>query len=272
MQPNALDGESQLVRGERLVLDLPDPRAVERVREVGAEGIEVEVVGALADLLVHGEGDAGRGARRVVADETGSGRDDHRDARLVVRAEQRRPVARHEIVALPLFEAGHVRRVQDLGRIAWKRDRLAGPGAVHDWPDARARRVRGRVDVCDQTYRRRTGNRARDRREDVAGLGELDLGEPDRPELLDEQPREVELLRGRGIRGRVQLRLGVDHHVAQETLEHLLGELLGERARVPRVSQRPRAAGAARPSSRGRHEALSPGCARSASAAATSGG
>ena len=65
---DALDREPELVGGERLDLELAEPRAVERVGEVGAEGVEVEVVGALADLLVDRERDARRGARRVVAE------------------------------------------------------------------------------------------------------------------------------------------------------------------------------------------------------------
>ena len=68
---DAPDREPELVRRERLDLELAEARAVERVGEVGAEGVEVEVVGALADLLVDRERDARGRARRVVADEMG---------------------------------------------------------------------------------------------------------------------------------------------------------------------------------------------------------
>ena len=101
------------------------------------------MIGALADLLVHGERDPRRRARRVVADEARDGRHDRRDARLVVRPEQRRPVARHEVVPAPLRERGHVARVEDLARIAGQADRLAGPGAMDDRADARARACPG---------------------------------------------------------------------------------------------------------------------------------
>ena len=50
----------ELDRRPGLVLDLADDRAVERVREVGAERLEVEVVDAAPDLLVDGERDPRR--------------------------------------------------------------------------------------------------------------------------------------------------------------------------------------------------------------------
>ena len=59
MDADAAEGDRQLDGGERLVLDLADLGSVERVGEVGAEALEVEVVGAVADLLVRRETDAG---------------------------------------------------------------------------------------------------------------------------------------------------------------------------------------------------------------------
>ena len=49
--------------GERLDLELAEPGAVERVRDVGAERVEVEVLGAATHLLVDRERDADRRAR-----------------------------------------------------------------------------------------------------------------------------------------------------------------------------------------------------------------
>ncbi len=115
---DALDREPELVRGERLDLELAEPRPVERVGEVGAEGVEVEVVGALADLLVDRERDARGGARRVVVEEVRDRRHDHRDARLVVRAEERRAVARDQVLPDPLGEGGHVGGVEHLRLVA----------------------------------------------------------------------------------------------------------------------------------------------------------
>ena len=169
----------------------------------------------------------------------------------------------------PLRELRHVGRVEHLRRIARQRNRVAGPRAMDDRRDAGARGVGARVDVRDEADGRPVRDRARKGREDVAGLGQLDVREPELAELLDEQPGEVELLGSRRVGRRVELRLRVDHDVAQEALENVLAQLLGERARVAGVSQWPRAVEGARPSSRDRRGARSPGSARSASGAAT---
>ena len=94
------DPDPHLGGGERLVVDAADLGAVERVREVGAELLDVEVVDAAADLLVDGEADADRrvldlGMRREVRDRA----HDLGDAGLVVGAEQRRAVRRDDVVA-----------------------------------------------------------------------------------------------------------------------------------------------------------------------------
>ena len=110
------------------------------------------------------------------------------------------------------------------------------------------------------------------RREDVAVLGQLDVLEPERAQLLEEESREVELLLGRRVRGRRRVGLRVDHDVAQEACEHVLRQLLGERARVARLSQANRTAGAARRSSPARRGGPVRGCSRWASGAASSAG
>ena len=55
-----MDGHAHRRSGERLHLELAEIRAVERVGDVGAERVEVEVLGAATDLLVDREGDANR--------------------------------------------------------------------------------------------------------------------------------------------------------------------------------------------------------------------
>ena len=145
---------------------------------------------------------AQRRARRVVAQEPLGRGDDDRDARLVVRAEQRRPVARDEVVADPLGEPRHA----PSGSSTWPR--VAGE------PDRRRRPSRGGRsarrpcpsapgDVSTCAIRPTVGAPATvpgTRREHVAVLGQLDVVEPERAQLLDEQAREVELLLGRRVR------------------------------------------------------------------------
>ena len=71
--------------------------------------------------------------------------------------------------------------------------------------------------------------RARKRREDVAVLRQLDVVEADLAQLVGEEPREVELLGGARVARGALLRLRVDADVAEESLEHVRCQLLGER-------------------------------------------
>ena len=83
----------------------------------------------------------------------------------------------------------------------------------------------------DQPHGRRALDRPRKRGEDVPVLRELDLLQPDRAKLLDEEAREVELLLGARTRVHARLRLRVDPDVAEEPLEDVAREFLGQRAR-----------------------------------------
>ena len=99
--------------------------------------------------------------------------------------------------------------------------------------DARRGRVRARVDVRDEADGRAVVAADRlERREDVAVLGQLDVGEPEPAELVGEEPREVELLGRARIGLRRAIGLRVDARVANEPVEHVLGELRGERRSV----------------------------------------
>src|SRR6186997_1939901 len=119
------------LRRERLDLELAETRAVERVRDVRPEGVEVEVLGTAADLLVDGERHTERGPRALrMAHEIGDGGHDLRDPGLVVRAEERRPVARDDVVADAFRERGKRGGIEHLARVAGKLDRIAGPGPV----------------------------------------------------------------------------------------------------------------------------------------------
>jgi hypothetical protein len=113
-----------------------------------------------------------------VACEVGDGGHDLRDPGLVVGAEKRRPVARHEVVPDALGESREPARVEDLSRIAREDDRLAVPGRVDDRQDVRARHVRGRVDVRDQPHDRRL-DRTGQRSEDGEALAQDRVAQPD---------------------------------------------------------------------------------------------
>jgi hypothetical protein len=103
MDAMAADADTHLGCGERLVVDPPDLGAVQRVGEVRSECVDVEVLDAAADLLVHGEADADRRVLDLrVADEIGDRGHDLGHARLVVGAEEGRPVRRDDVVADPV--------------------------------------------------------------------------------------------------------------------------------------------------------------------------
>ena len=108
----------QLAGRERLDLELADTRAVERVGGLGAERLDVEVVGAAAHLLVDRERDAHRRARLGRAAEVRDGRHDLRHAGLVVGSEQRRAVARDDVVPDARRERRLLGRVEHLARVA----------------------------------------------------------------------------------------------------------------------------------------------------------
>ena len=97
----------------------------------------------------------------------------------------------------------------------------AGVALVDDRRRRPRRATPGVVSTCAISPITGAPARARQRREDVAVLGQLDVVEPELAQLVDEQAREVELLRGARVRRRVLVRLRVDPDVAQEPLEHV---------------------------------------------------
>ena len=100
-------------------------------------------------------------------------------------------------------------------------------GAVHDRLDARAGRVRARVDVRDQADR--PGPSPAQRRGDVAVVVERGVVEADRQQLLHEHARRGRAARRARALLAVALGLGVDADVAQEALQQVGGEGLGQR-------------------------------------------
>ena len=233
---DAVDGDDRLGAGEGLVLELAHGRAVQRVGAPGPEALDVEVRGALADLLVGGEADAQRRARQLgMCGQVGDRGHDLGDAGLVVGAQQRVAAGGHDVVALLARQLGHVRRVEHRV-VARQLDRAAGVGAVDDRLDARAGRVGARVDVGDEPDHRRVAvDGAGERGHHVAVVVELGVLEADRLELLDEHAREVELARrARSAPVAVAAGLAVDAHVALEAVQEVGGELLGQRRGIER--------------------------------------
>src|SRR2546428_14153572 len=99
MDAVTLDPDAHLGRRERLVVDASNLGTVQRVREVGAELLDVEVVDPAPHFLVDGEGDAdGRMLDLRMGREAGAGAPDLGDAGLVVSTGQRAPVGRAAVL------------------------------------------------------------------------------------------------------------------------------------------------------------------------------
>ncbi len=229
MRRAAPDRDENLRRVEHLRLDLAGRGAVERVRVLGAEALEVEVLGAAGDLLVDREADTNRSVPTVgIPLQIRDRGHDLGDTGLVVGPEQRRAVRADEVVAHLPFQQGQLLGIEHHARIAGKLDPAAVVAAVNLGVDAGPRHVRRGVDVRDQPDRRhRLG--AVERAVDVAVLVEPDVVEPDLLQLVAQEPREVELLLGRRGRRRAGGGLRIDADVAQEALEHVVRELRRER-------------------------------------------
>jgi hypothetical protein len=225
---------ARLERRERLVLDLARGAAVERVRDLRPERLEVDVVDAVTDLLVRGEHDAHRAARDLgVADEVPDGGHDLGDAGLVVRAEQRGAVAGDELVTGVVRELRPLDRVEHLLGVARKRVRAALV-VEHLRLHVLAAHVGRGVDVRDEADRRRVrvpGQRA----VDDPVLGELRL-EAELLELRHEHAREVELPFRARRRFRVGVGGGVHLRVAHEPVARVGPELARELAAVAVVA------------------------------------
>ena len=242
MDREPVDRHAHRSRRERLDLDLAETRAVERVGDLRPESVEIEVLRPAPDLLVDRERDADRCATPLGRPrEIGDRRHDLGDAGLVVGAEERRAVARHDVVTDPLGQRRQLLGIEDLARVARELDALSSPRPMDDRRDPGAGDVRRRVHVRDEADDGRAvlaGQAGEDRRAVV----QLRVLEPERAKLLDEHAREVELLlRARSPADAVRA-LRVDLDVAQEAVEDVVRELGRERARERRASQAVRAA------------------------------
>ena len=128
-----------LERRERLVLELAELRAVERVGARGAEPLDVEQRRPLADLLVGRERDPQRRPRQLrVRGQVGDRGHDLGDAGLVVGTEQRVAAGGDDVVAALVEQLRHRRRIEP-GAVARQLDHAAVVVAVDDRLDARAR-------------------------------------------------------------------------------------------------------------------------------------
>ena len=239
---------------ERLDLQLAEVGAVERVRDVGAERLQIEVLRAPADLLVDGERHPDRRSRPFVA-----GRREYPTAAMI-SATPALSSAPSSVVP-SLVTTSCPTRAARAGSAAGSRIWWPPPGSaigprpclVHDRRDAGSGDVGRRVDVRDEADDRAVHG-ARERGEDAVRLVRAP-SRPDRSPVARRRagararaasPCSAAPPRGRPLR--------VDPHVAQEPVEDVGGELLGERARERSSRNRAHRAGR-RPLASSRHRA-----------------
>ena len=182
----------------------------------------VEVVGAAADLLVGGEGEADAAVRDLgVGDEILGSADNLCDAGLVVGAEQGGAGGGDDGTSELLEQVGVLGGLEDGGGVIGEVEILALVVGVHDGLDAGAAHLGGGIDMGHETDGRHAlfGGGRGDGGEDVTVIEELDLGAADGAELIGEVAEEVPLLGRAGRRRRVEVGLRVEGDVAEEAFD-----------------------------------------------------
>ena len=215
-------GEGNLCHGgvEVLVLQLADGAAVHRVGPVGAEALNVELMGALADFLVRVEGYSDFtvldfGMLLQVID----GTDDFGDAGLVVGAQEGGAVGNDKVLAYIVVEFGKVGGREDDALGLAEHDVAAGIVLYDAGVDMAPAHVGRCVQMGDEAYDghflvricRKGGHQ-------VAGVLEADFGEAHLAELVLEILGEYHL--PGGARGHIGefVALGVELHVAEKSV------------------------------------------------------
>ena len=219
MHREAVDGDEGRGRVEVLVFQLAHIAAVHRVGIVGAEALDVEQVGALAHLLVGGEGHADLAVGDVLLLQPLHGGEDLGDAGLVVRAQQGGSVGGDEGLALPVRqfgELGHTHVLAGTGE-----QNVAAVVVLDDLGlHVLARGVGGGVHVGDEAdggFILQAGG---------GGQHAVDIAVFVHPHLLKaqflhlpfQQTGQVELAGGAGVRGAVVVGGGVNFRIIKETL------------------------------------------------------
>jgi hypothetical protein len=209
---DALDAHHGLVGRERLVDDLADLPAVERVGDVGLEVLRHVGVHAAAYLLVRSEADADGAVRDVgVLEQVPRQHHDDGHASLVVGAEERRAAGRDDVLPHLLGEVGRGLGRQDLAGVVGQHDVAAVPGAVHQRLHACGVEGGRGVDVREEGDRRAGAvHGGGNRRQHGAVVGEDHVLSAHLLQAVHQDALQVELLGGARRRAGALVALGVD--------------------------------------------------------------
>ncbi len=222
----AMEGHIGRSGAKALEVDLAQGLAVHGVAPLGAQFVQVEKGGTVADLFVGHKGDLQRGVRKLgICHQAGEKGTDLGHAGLVVCREKRGAVRAHDVLAHKLGEVRHL--------IGGRLD----ADTVHDTGDQRAalvvhdvrlhaggRRVGSRVDVRAQHERRGLlgAGRGGQGRRHIGVLVHGHVHAANGGQLLAQHARHLVLARGRGRLGLVLfVGLGIYLHVAHEALKNI---------------------------------------------------
>ena len=200
---------------EVFIFDLAEGAAIRGVAVVAAKLLHVEPVRAVADLLVGREDDAHLAVAEVLFEDRLHRGHDLGDARLIVRAEQRRAVGHDQLIAHVVFKAGTERFGE--GNVVVELE-LAALVAHEAGLDVLARGVGRGIHVRDERNDGRVHALARGERcEHIAAIVHVNVLKAERFKLLHQNVSEV-LLPLRGGRGAGEvIRGGVVADIAQKT-------------------------------------------------------
>jgi hypothetical protein len=223
---DAFDGDGGAVGREGLVLDIAGGLAVDRVGEIGAELFDVGLVDAAADFFVRREQnlDGAMFDLRIVDQELRRIHD-LGDTGLVVRPQQRGAVRRDDVMADLVGQRRMLGGADDLGSVARQHDIAAAIISQDLRFDVLAAAIWRSVHMrAEADYRDILVGSGRDRRIDIAVRVEMGVANAHRQQFTGEQrPQFFLLFGGRTGRGG-RIGLGIDDHVAQETLGHAMDE------------------------------------------------
>ena len=201
---------------EILIFQLTERAAVDGVGVVRAEMRQIEAVRAAADLLIRREADAQGRVRAALGQQLLHGGQNFRDARLVVRAEQRRAVRDDQVLADAAVQDREIRGAEH--RIFVQCDVAAR--VFHDTRlDVLAGAVRRGVHMGNEADGGRTG-RAGHGAVDIAVRVDAGVRNTERAHLLHKRFAEQLLLCGRGAGLRALIRLCVEGNIVQKAFRY----------------------------------------------------
>ena len=199
---------------EVFIVDLVHVAAVHRIGEIGAEALDVEQIGSLANLLVGGEADADLAVGQIFRKDTLGHGHDLGNARLVVGPQQGGAVGGDERLPLHLGQEGEIGHMHG-GAAARQRHVAAVVVLMENRFDVVTGSVIGGVHMSDEAQGMGglVTRGGRDHAVNIAVLVHADVGDAQRLHFLRQTVGQVKLTRRGGMAGAGGIRGGMDPHI-----------------------------------------------------------